>query len=113
MKRHGVEGLVLFRITCLQCWLQRGERRTGSWVSASAPPEGPVLLPVDQNAESAPVQNDMNCVCLRCGYLASVHDQDPIRVHDGVDAVRDGEHGAVVEGLLDGVLDQSVGFCVD
>lgn len=46
-------------------------------------------------------------------HLATVHDEDSIRVRHSVDPVGDGEHGAVPEGLLDGVLDQSVRLRVD
>ena len=51
------------------------------------------------------------CVCvLRYAgiYLAVVQDQDTVTVQDGVDAVGDGEHGAVLEGLPDGVLNKTV-----
>lgn len=53
------------------------------------------------------------CVFALLSYLTSVHDQDAICVRHGVDSVGDGEHGAVPEGFLDGVLDQSVRLCVD
>lgn len=46
-------------------------------------------------------------------YLASLHDQDAICAGHGVDSVGDGEHGAVPEGCLDGVLDQSVRLRID
>ena len=46
-------------------------------------------------------------------YLSVVHDQDAVCVHHSVNAVRYGEHGAVTEGLLDGVLDQTVCLCID
>lgn len=35
---------------------------------------------------------------VKLGHIAVVHNQDAIRVHDGVQAVRDGEHRAVSEG---------------
>ncbi len=38
-------------------------------------------------------------------YLSIVHDQNAVCVHHSVDAMSDGEHGAVLEGLFDGVLD--------
>lgn len=34
-------------------------------------------------------------------------------MHHSVDAMCDGEHGAVLKRLLDGVLDQSVRLCID
>lgn len=46
-------------------------------------------------------------------YLATVHDEDAVRVHHSVDPVGDGEHGAVPKGLLDGGLDQSVRLGID
>lgn len=49
------------------------------------------------------------CIC----YLSVVHDQNAICVHHGVDTMGDGEHGAVLEGFFDGVLDQGVGLCID
>lgn len=38
-------------------------------------------------------------------YLSIVHDQNTICMHHSVDTVGDGEHGTVLEGLFDGVLD--------
>lgn len=48
-----------------------------------------------------------------CRCLSIVHDENAVHVDDGVDAVGDGEHGAVLEGLFDGSLDQHVCLCVD
>ena len=36
-------------------------------------------------------------------------DQDPVRVHDGVEAVGDGQHSAVHELLPQSILDDAVG----
>lgn len=46
-------------------------------------------------------------------YLSIVHDQDTIGVHHRVDTMGDGEHSAVLEGLFDGVLDETVCLCID
>lgn len=46
-------------------------------------------------------------------YLATVHDEDAVCVHHSVDPVGDGEHGAVLKGLLDGGLDQSIRLGID
>lgn len=53
------------------------------------------------------------CTFVIVSYLSVVHDQNTVWVHHSVDAVSYGEHGAVVESLLDGVLDQSICLCVD
>lgn len=90
------------------------ERRPGGWRtenpgSASAPPDGPTLPPAGQETH----QRLATASAARLSHLAGVHDQDAVRVGHGVDAVGDGEHGAVPEGFLDGVLDQSVRLGVD
>ena len=51
--------------------------------------------------------------CTLVFYLSVVHDQDAVCVQHAGDAVGDGEHGAVPEGISDGVLDQSVCLRVD
>ena len=43
-------------------------------------------------------------------YFAVGEDEDPIWVHDGVESVRDGEDGAVLEPAPDGLLDQLIRF---
>lgn len=46
--------------------------------------------------------------CVYVCYLSIAHDQNAICVQHSVDPVGDGEHGAVLESLFDGALDQSV-----
>lgn len=78
---------------------------------ASALLGGPVLQP---EKHTTPTESGITlskvglCIFRAIGYLSIVHDQNAVCVHHGVDAMCDGEHGAVVEGLFDGVLDQSV-----
>ena len=45
--------------------------------------------------------------------LARIKDQDLVAVHNGLEAVCDGEDGAVLELLSDGRLDEVVRFEVD
>lgn len=42
-----------------------------------------------------------------------VEDQDSICLQYGVNAVSNGEDGAVLEGFSDGYLDQKVGLCIN
>lgn len=44
----------------------------------------------------------------RVVYLSTVHDKDAVTLQHSVDAVGDGQHGAVMEGFSYGVLDQGV-----
>lgn len=53
------------------------------------------------------------CIFAFVSYLSFVHDQNTICVQHSVDTMGDGEHGALLEGFFDGVLDQSVRLCVD
>lgn len=85
--------------------------RTESRDSASAPPESPARPPAGHKAAAAAFR--AAGLLRRLSYLASVHHQDAICARHGVDAVGDGEHGAVPEGFLDGALDQGVRLRVD
>lgn len=89
-------------------------KRTESLVFASAHLDDLTLLPVGQNTycKSRLRLSQTLSLCI-CGYLSIVHDQNTICVHHSVDTMGDGEHGAVPEGLFDGVLDQGVSLCID
>ncbi len=90
--------------------------RTESPAFASAHLDVLTLPPVGQNvyckSSSGPCKLYL-CIFVFVGYLSVVHDQNTICVHHGVDTMGDGEHGAVLEGFFDGVLDQGVCLCID
>lgn len=109
----GAAGPLWFRYS--QCSQQRGVRRTESLVFASAHLDDPTLPPVGQNTYCKSrfriTQTLSLCVCV-C-YLSVLHDQNTICVHHSVDTMGDGEHGAVLEGFVNCVLDQGVCLCID
>lgn len=92
-------------------------------VSSEENKESGLLLSSSGSSNSATCEREPTCLvhvkdgtklifvslCFVC-HLSIVHDQDTIGVHHCVDAVGDGEHGALVEGIFDGFLDQSVGL---
>jgi hypothetical protein len=68
-----------------------------------------IPLPIHSPILPAPEQL---CGRIELLELARVQHQDAVAVHDGVQPVRDGEHGAVAERGADGALDERVGCIV-
>jgi hypothetical protein len=52
------------------------------------------------------------CVCVRCDVQALVEDEDSIVVDDGLNAMRDREHGHIDKLLPDGLLNETIRLVV-
>lgn len=100
-----------FQFRCWQCWQQSGVKRTESLVFASAQLDCLTLPPVGRKTyckSGFRTHRCSFCIFAFVCYLSVVHDQYTICVHHSVDAMCNGEHGAVMEGFFDCVLYQGV-----
>lgn len=87
--------------------------RTEIQAFPSAPRGRPAQPPVGKKSLKSALRAFTVCLFELSLYLSVIHDKNAVCVHHRVNAMGDGEHGAVLERLFDGALNQRIRLCIN